>query len=89
MFMFNFNPTNKNELNYFFLCSSGNIYGVRFGVNSYGLNTSFFDERGEISKTPKEVLTASYLELRTTIFLTLTYSFILISETYFTTNKYV
>lgn len=82
IFMFNFNPISKNELNYFLAWSSGNIYGVRLGVSSYGLKIYFLEDNGESNNTPNEVLTAISFEFNTTILFTSTSSFILISETY-------
>lgn len=81
MFIFNFNPTSKNELNYFCLCSYINIYGVKFGVSSCGLNIYFFKDREDKINTPNEVFTANYFEFIRIIFFTSTYSFIRISDT--------
>lgn len=67
---FSFKPTNRKELYYFLFNNYGKNAGVRLGVNSYGLNTSFLEERGERIKTPKLVFTANYLTFNTTIFLT-------------------
>lgn len=44
---------------------------------------------GEISSTPKDVLTAIYLEFRTTMLFTSTYSFVRISDIYVKFNNYV
>lgn len=82
MFIFNFNPTKRNELNYFCLCNPINIYGVKFGVSSCGLNIYFFKDKEDKINTPKEVFTANYFEFIIIIFLTSTYNFILISDTY-------